>query len=588
MSDPILDQADAGLARQLDDAVAAQGDEKTPLVELGGSAGAIPGLQVIARDVTAQKEAAEALRSSHERLRLMVESAGDFAIFSMDLDRRITIWNSGAQHLLGYTEAEVLGRSGDLIFQASDRTAGAPEQEAKSALTDGRAADDRFHLRKDGSVFWASGAMMLMRDEQGKVFGFVKILRDQTAAREAQQALQRSEADLQQALSDNEKARAALQEADLIKDRFLAVLSHELRNPLASIDSAASLLLTPGVSVSDRDAAAQVVRRQGKAMQSLMNDLLDVSRLTFGRLVLHRQQVLLAPIVEAALETTRPLLDAAGHTLKLDLPSYAIQLDADPLRLNQVLSNLLTNAIKFTGPGGEIRLKVKMEARQVALTVTDNGAGMHPPDIERMFEMFTQADALAGRTNAGLGIGLALVRSIVEMHGGKVQACSAGPGKGSEFQVRLPATKAVAEPDASPVVLSSAERSQRKRGLVLIADDNVDAGWGMAKLLEISGFATARVQGGVDAVKECARQKPDVAIVDIGMPDLNGHDVARQIRGTEWGRQMVLIAATGWGQESDERKAIEAGFDAHMTKPVDQHKLSATIDELVAKRRGPA
>lgn len=552
-------------------------------VVIGGTA--------IARDVTAQKKAAEALRSSEERLRLMVESAGDFAIFSMDLDRCITIWNSGAQRLLGYTEAEVLGRSGDIIFRMEDRAEGAPEEESKTALTEGRAADDRFHMRKDGSLFWASGAMMLMRDAQGQAVGFVKILRDQTAAREAQQALQRSEAELTQALIENEKARAALQEADTAKDRFLAVLSHELRNPLASIDSAASLLLTPGVRGNDRESAAQVVRRQAKAMKSLMNDLLDVSRLTFGRLELHRQQVLLAPIIEAALETTRPLLDSAGHILKMDVPAYPIQLDADPLRLNQVLSNLLTNSIKYTAPGGEIRLKVKMEGKQVVITVSDNGVGMAAGDIERMFEMFAQADVLVDRTNAGLGIGLALVRNIVELHGGTVEASSAGPGKGSEFRVRLPATRAVtmavSEPEAPPVAPSAPERSQRKRGLILIADDNIDAGWGLAKLLEISGFATVRVQGGVEAVKECARQKPDIAILDIGMPDLSGHDVARQIRATEWGGQIVLVAATGWGQESDERKALEAGFDAHMTKPVDLRKLSAMVDELMAKRRAP-
>jgi two-component system CheB/CheR fusion protein len=543
----------------------------------------------IARDVTAQRTAAEALRSSEERLRLMVESAGDFAIFSMDLDRCITIWNSGAQRLLGYTEAEVLGRSGEIIFTLDDRKTGAPELETKLALAEGRAADDRFHLRKDGSMFWASGAMMPMRDAQGRAVGFVKILRDQTAAREAQQALQRSEAELMQALIENEKARAELQEADTAKDRFLAVLSHELRNPLASIDSAASLLLTPGVRGTDREAAAQVVRRQAKAMKSLMNDLLDVSRLTFGRLELHRQQVLLGPIIQAALETTQPLLDSAGHTLKMDMPAYPIQLDADPLRLNQVLSNLLTNAIKYTAPGGEIRLKVKMEGKQVVVTVSDNGVGMAPGDIERMFEMFAQADALADRTNAGLGIGLALVRNIVELHGGKVEASSAGPGKGSEFRVRLPATRVVtvnvSEPEPPPPEPAVPERSSRKRGLVLIADDNVDAGWGLAKLLEISGFATVRVQGGLEAVKECAWQKPDIAILDIGMPDLSGHDVARQIRQTEWGRQVVLIAATGWGQESDERKALDAGFDAHMTKPVDLRKLGAMVDELLAKRR---
>jgi two-component system CheB/CheR fusion protein len=552
------------------------------------SLGQVIGGTAIARDVSEQKQAAEALRSSEERLRLMVESATDYAIFSTDLERRITIWNSGAERLLGYSEAEAMGRPADMIFTPADRAAGAPEHEYRTAMSEGRAADDRFHMRKDGSLFWASGAMMLMRDATGEAVGLVKILRDQTAVREGQQALERSQAELVQALQANEKARAALQEADVAKDRFLAVLSHELRNPLASIDSAASLLLTAQVGAADREAAAQVVRRQAQAMKSLMNDLLDVSRLTFGRLELHRQPVLLAPIVDAALETTRPLLDSAGHSLKIDLPPYPVQLDADPLRLNQVLSNLLTNAIKYTHPGGRIRLEVKMEGRQVVICVSDNGVGMKPEDIERMFEMFAQADSVANRTNAGLGIGLALVRSIVELHGGTVEASSAGPGKGSELRVRLPASRAAeteTEAEAETVAPAAApERNLRKRGLILIADDNIDAGWGMAKLLEISGFATVQVPGGQDAVKECARQKPDAAILDIGMPDLNGHDAARQIRATAWGKQIVLIAATGWGQESDERKALEAGFDAHMTKPVDLRKLSAIVDALLERR----
>ncbi len=550
------------------------------------SLGQVIGGTAIARDVSEQRQAAQALRSSEERLRLIVESATDYAIFSTDLERRVTIWNSGAERLLGYSEAEVMGRVADIIFTPEDRAAGAPEQESQTALAEGRAGDDRFHMRKDGSLFWASGAMMAMRDANGAAVGLVKILRDQTAVREGQQALERSQGELVQALLENEKARTALQEADRAKDRFLAVLSHELRNPLASIDSAASLLLTPGVVEDDRSAAAQIVQRQAQSMKSLMNDLLDVSRLTFGRLELHRQRVLLAPIVEAALETTRPMLDAAGHTLTLELPGDPIELDADPLRLNQVLSNLLTNAIKYTHPGGKIRLAVKLEGEQVLITVTDNGVGMQPQDIDRMFEMFAQADAMASRANAGLGIGLALVRSIVDLHGGSVEASSPGLGLGSELRVRLPAHRvAVAPPEpAAPAVAAPPPRHPGKRGLILIADDNVDASWGTAKLLEMSGFATVRVPGGLEAVKECARLQPQVAILDIGMPDLDGHDVARQIRATAWGRGMVLIAATGWGQESDERKALEAGFDAHMTKPLDLRRLSAAIDELLAQR----
>lgn len=548
----------------------------------------IAGVVVSFIDITEQKRAAEALRSSEERLRLVVENATEYAIFSTDLQRSVTIWNSGAQRLLGYAESEVLGRPADIIFTDEDRAAGAPEQQMRTAAAEGRASGDRMHQRKDGSRFWASGSMMLMRDAQGRAVGFVKILRDQTAARETQQALERSQAELLRALAENETARQELQAADTAKDRFLAVLSHELRNPLASIDSAAALLLTPGLPGNDRQSAAEVVKRQAGAMKTLLDDLLDVSRLKLGRLQLHRQAVSLADVVAAALEAIRPLLDAAGHSVKLDLPDHAIELDADPLRLGQVLSNLLTNAIKYTPAGGAIVLKARLDGGEAVISVSDNGIGMDPARIEHMFEMFAQAEPVADRSH-GLGIGLALARNLVELHGGRIEAFSAGHGMGSEFRVTLPATRAAAQaqPAASapaapaPVDLLPA----KKRGLILVADDNADAGWGIAKLLEIAGFSTLRVTSGLEAVKEMRLHKPDVGIIDIGMPDLSGHEVARQIRQTDWGKQMVLIAATGWGRDSDKREAIEAGFDTHMTKPVDLRKLSAVVDELLERKR---
>ncbi len=547
------------------------------------------GATAIARDITQQKQAAEALRASEERLRLLVENATEFAIFSTDLERRVTIWNSGAQRLLGFGEQEVLGRLVDVIFTGEDRAAGAPEREMQAALAEGRAADDRFHQRKDGSRFWASGAMMLMRDAQGQAVGFVKILRDQSAAREAQQALERSQAELWRALEQNELARTELQAADAAKDRFLAVLSHELRNPLASIDSAAALLLTAGLPDSDRDSAAQVVKRQAGAMKTLLDDLLDVSRLKLGRLELRREPVMLSAAVRSALEAIHPLLEAARHELKVDLPPFPVELDADPLRIGQVLSNLLTNAIKYTPAGGQITLTARLEDQQVVISVADPGAGMDPGQIEHMFEMFTQAQPVAGRGHGGLGIGLALVKSIVEMHGGRVEASSAGPGQGSEFRVILPAARATAPTVSAPQPVALPPAAPlRKRGLILIADDNVDAGWGIARLLETAGFTTALVQGGKDALLEARRRQPDVGIFDIGMPDLNGYELARQLRETEWGKRMVLIAATGWGQEADEREALAAGFDAHMTKPVDLRKLSAAVDDLLLRKRGRA
>ncbi len=313
--------------------------------------------------------------------------------------------------------------------------------------------------------------------------------------------------------------------------------------------------------------------------------MLDVSRLKLGRLELHREVVTLCSVVDAALETVRPMLDSAGHALKVQLPEYPVELNADSLRLSQVLSNLLTNSIKYTQPNGSISLKADMVGSEVVIFVSDNGVGMEPGQIKHMFEMFTQAQRVADRSH-GLGIGLALVKSIVEMHGGHVEALSDGPGKGSEFRVTLPANRGQVRAAApAPAASAPVEGPVKKRGLILIADDNVDAGWGIAKLLEIAGFSTLRVKGGVEAVKETARHKPDVGIIDIGMPDLSGHDAARQIRATEWGKHMVLIAATGWGQDSDEKDAATAGFDAHMTKPVDLRKLSALVDDLLARKR---
>ncbi|HXE49757.1 MAG TPA: CheR family methyltransferase, partial [Ramlibacter sp.] len=549
----------------------------------------IGGVVVSLIDITVRKKAEESLRTSQERLRMVVENATEYAIFSTDLKGRVTIWNSGAERLLGYAEAEVMGQSVDMIFTDEDRAADVPEQEMKAALADGRASDDRAHQRKDGSRFWAGGAMMLMRDAQGRAAGFVKILRDQTAVRESQQALERSRVDLLRALEETEAARRELQAADAAKDRFLAVLSHELRNPLASIDSAGALLLTHGVPASDRDAAAQVVKRQAGAMKKLLDDLLDVSRLKLGRLELQREQVMLSDAVQAALESTRPLLEAVRHELEVDLPGYEIELDADPLRLGQVLSNLLTNAAKYTPVGGKITLKAHLEGTQVVVSVSDNGVGIEPAQIERMFEMFTQARSVANHSYGGLGIGLALVKSIVELHDGRIEAFSAGLGKGSEFRVYLPAARAAARPSGAapaPSALPPPVATQPgRRGLILIADDNVDAGWGIAQLLEIAGFETIVVKGGNDAVREAQHRQPEVGIIDIGMPDLNGHEVARQIRQSEWGKHMVLIAATGWGQESDERAAIAAGFDTHMTKPVDLRKLSAVVDDLLLRRR---
>jgi len=541
----------------------------------------------ILRDVTAARRAEEALRQSEERLRLLIENATEFAIFSLDLQRRVTVWNSGAERLLGFRGEEILGETADIIFTPEDRELNVPEHEMSCALAEGRAGDDRYHVRKDGSRFWASGAAMVMRNTQGQAVGFVKILRDQTAARENAEALEVSRTQLLQVLEENEKARAELQAADAAKDRFLAVLSHELRNPLAAIASAAELMLIDRVPLDNSQSAAEVVRRQSLGMKAMLDDLIDVTRLKLGRLQLKRERVRLSAVITAAMEVTRPLLDDASHTFKLDLGNEDIELDGDPLRLVQMLSNLLGNAIKYTPRNGTITVKVRLEDDALELLVADTGIGMDPQRIPTMFEMFAQAEPAEDRTH-GLGIGLALVKNIVELHGGQISARSDGFGKGSEFLVVLPGARSVAPtgtptgsvPQAQPVASSAPQA----RGLILVADDNEDAGWGVAKLLEMDGFETARVCSGTEALREIERLKPSAAVVDIGMPDLSGHEVARRARATAWGRQMVLIAATGWGQDADRREALAAGFDAHMTKPVDAAKLCKMLDELLSSK----
>jgi two-component system CheB/CheR fusion protein len=562
------------------------GSERTVLLSaspIRHDGGELLGGTAVARDVTEHAAAASALRASEEKLRLIVENVRDYAIFATDLERRITSWNVGAERLLGYAEAEMRGQSADVIFTDEDRAAGAPAREAEQALGEGHAADDRVHKRKDGSLFWAAGMSMLMRDDAGEPVGFVKILRDQTAEREAEEALRRSQSELIDALADTQRARQQLEAADAAKDRFMAVLSHELRNPLASIASASELLMMPKLPEAALEKAAQVVQRQAKAMKVLLDELLDVSRLTLGRLTLNRRTITVAAFVQAAIETSRPLVQAAGHELSVELPPTPIEIDGDASRLAQVVSNLVTNAAKYTPEGGRVVVSAEAMQDEVVISVEDNGIGMDPSEIDRMFDLFSQGKGAMQNSNGGLGIGLALARNIVEMHGGWILASSAGPGKGSQFRVGLPLlrvlpqdTAETAEPEAGPLTPAAPASGE----LILVADDNSDAAWGLSKLLELSGYRALTARSGEEALRMAEEHRPAIALLDIGMPDLSGHEVARRIRQQRWGRAMILIAATGWGQESDVRESLAAGFDAHLTKPLNVGRIRSLIDEL--------
>ena len=382
-------------------------------------------------------------------------------------------------------------------------------------------------------------------------------------------------------VTDQVQAVAALKEANRRKDEFLATLAHELRNPLAPIRQAA-MVARASTEPSRREWALQVIERQAGHMALLLDDLLDVSRISRGKLDLRLAAVDLKAVVDAAVETAWPLVESRGHHLEVQLPAHPVELVVDPVRIAQVLSNLLSNAAKYTDPGGRIGLVAQEHAGRLLLQVRDNGIGLSVEDLDAIFGMFSQVAAAAERAQGGLGIGLALSRGLVQLHGGSLQACSEGPGRGSEFTVSLPLPLRVPEPAGADgaVGASGPERAgeSARRRRILIADDNADALATMAMLLELHGHAVDTAADGEQALAAAEALCPEVVILDIGMPRLSGHEVAERIRATDWGRGVVLIALTGWGQAHDQERARAAGFDHHCTKPVDLAQLLALLE----------
>ena len=544
--------------------------------------GLVIGGTATARDIGESRRAAEALRRSEEQLRLVIENARDYAIFSTNPELTIITWNPGAEKLLGYTKAEAIGQRCNMIFTPADREAGAPQLEAKQALTDERAAGERFHVRKDGSRFWGSGTLMRMHDSSGGAIGFVKILRDQSPERDARAALEHSQADLLLALQKNQHARAELEAADRAKDRFLAILSHELRNPLASVSSAAAVMANDKTAPADCLLAANIVIRQSRTMKILLDDLLDVSRLAAERLELRLQNVAISTVLEAALETMRPLIHASQHELVIALPDVPVYVNVDPLRITQVIVNLLANAAKYTPAGGKLSLTVQVDDTEMTLSVSDNGIGIAAEAIDRIFGFYVQEPAGNFGAKEGLGVGLALVRNIVELHGGTVEACSDGLGRGSTFHVRLPAGQAPLKTTGESALVDSLPMAPQK---ILVADDNEDAAWALTKLLQAAGHQTLLANSGEAAIAAVASDRPNVAILDIGMPDMNGIQVAQRIRATPWGENMLLIALTGWGGEAIRHRVLDQGFDVHLTKPVDMQLLMKVIGQGIADQQ---
>ena len=383
---------------------------------------------------------------------------------------------------------------------------------------------------------------------------------------------------------ENTRLYHALREADRRKDEFLATLAHELRNPLAPIRNALEILRMPRTAAETFERARSMLERQVHHVVRLVDDLLDVSRVMGGKIELRREPVELASALARAVETVQPLIDAQQHTLHISLPSESMLLDADAVRLSQVVSNLLTNAAKYTDPGGHIWLTAVREQHTAVVRVRDNGIGLEPAMLNRIFELFVQVDHATNRSQGGLGIGLTLAKNLVEMHNGSIEAHSAGIGRGAEFVVKLPLLTIQHRIAPEPPTTVADALPQGRRGIrLLVVDDNQDAAESFTILLRAQGHDARAAFSGPAALEMIKDFAPEIVFLDIGMPGMDGYEVARRLRQQTAAPKMTLVAVTGWGQQEDRRRSAESGFDHHLVKPLDPHALESLIESIRAR-----
>jgi PAS domain S-box-containing protein len=513
--------------------------------------GKVRGFLKITRDLTERRRAEEALRRSEERFRLLVDGANDYAIFMLDPEGRVASWNNGAHRIEGYAASEIIGQHFSKFYSSEDLRAGKPERELKLALKNGSVEDEGWRVRKDRSLFWANVNITAIYNDQKQHIGFAKLTRDMTERRRAE----------------------ALEVADRQKNEFLAMLAHELRNPLAPISNGLQLLKMPGVDENTVHQTTEMMERQLFHMVRLVDDLLDVSRIITGKLNYTKEPLDLTTVINRAIEETQPAIDARGHELMLVLPARPLIVNGDVLRLAQVVSNLVSNAAKYTEKPSQIWLTVEREGEQAVIRVRDAGIGIEPAVLPGIFDLFVQADNSLARTQGGLGIGLTVVKRIVQMHGGAVSVTSEGLGQGSEFTVRLPLAPAGVVP--APSTSHAQPKSTKRR--ILVVDDNVDAARTVTALLTVWGHEVHAAYNGPTALEAVQSFRPEIVLLDIGLPGMSGYDVARRLRAEPSLKGLVIAALTGYGQDSDRQRSFEAGFDYHLTKPPDPSLLQTLL-----------
>jgi PAS domain S-box-containing protein len=540
------------------------------------------------REHLAQQDAAQrVIREAEQRFRLLIENITDYAIFMIDTEGRVASWNSGAQHLLGYSTQEIVGEPSARFF--GDEGEGLAREMAEARST-GRATSTGWRLRKDGTRLFVEGVLTTVRDERGQLLGYSKLMKDITDKR-------RIESEREQILQSERAARSEAERSGRMKDEFLATLSHELRTPLSAILGWSQVLGQVNGANSEIREGLKVIERNARAQAQIIEDLLDMSGIISGKVRLEMRKVDLGSVVEAAINAVRPAALAKGVALETTFERRRAAVNGDANRLQQVFWNLMTNAVKFTPKGGRVAVRLERSGSHFEVRVADSGEGIDGAFLPHVFERFRQADASTSRRHGGLGLGLAIVKQLVELHGGSVSAASDGNGKGSTFTVTLPvmasrgdfiASEAEPPEHLPPAVPHGLEAPRPYANLggvkVLVVDDEPDGRSLIERLLRDCEATVTTASSAREAMERVVRERPDVLLSDIGMPKEDGYALIRRVRelGGENGC-IPAIAVTAYARPEDRVKAIEAGYQMHLAKPVEPAKLVEMVASLVKR-----
>ncbi len=557
------------------------------LTTLFDEAGNHRGFLKVTRDMTDRREteaqrerlleeeaARKAAEEISEKLRVTLESIGD-GVVTTDDQGNVTSMNPVAQVLTGWGD-EAVGKPLTEVFHIiNEYSRQTVENPVARVLREGVVvglANHTLLISKDGTERPIDDSAAPIRGHSTPIRGVILVFRDASERRKSEDELLLSEQRLQVTLAE-------LREADRRKDEFLAMLAHELRNPLAPLRNALEIMRLSGGEPGAIEESRTLMERQLHHMVRLVDDLLDLSRISRGKVELRRERVDLEQVMRSAVDATRHLIDDKRHTLTLNVPEQPMTIDGDVTRLVQIFSNLLNNAAKYSEPGGRIEFTAERQGSDAVIHLRDNGIGIAPNMLGTIFDMFTQADRSLERVQGGLGIGLTLVQRLVEMHGGTVEAHSEGEGQGSEFVVRLPLML-----DASrlqePTDHQPATNDQTTSCRILVVDDNRDAATSLGMMLRLMGNEVLTAHDGFEALEAAERERPHLVLLDIGLPKMSGYDVARKIREQSWGKDMVLVALTGWGQQEDRQRSHDAGFDRHLVKPVEPGALQTILKSM--------